>query len=60
MLAWNVGGLRSFLSQRVGDLQEAVRLSSPQVLGIMEHKLTAVRRDMSNSHHIRYIYNYMY
>ena len=40
LMAWNVGGLRAFLKTRIADLQQAVKLGTPDVFGIMEHKLT--------------------
>lgn len=39
VLSWNVGSLRAFLKTRIADLQEAVKLAAPHVLGLMEHKL---------------------
>jgi len=39
LLSWNVGGLRAFLKGRIGDLQDAVRQASPDVIGLIEHKL---------------------
>ncbi|CAE7749912.1 ARP, partial [Symbiodinium necroappetens] len=39
VLSWNVGSLRAFLRTRTADLQEAVKLAAPHVLGLMEHKL---------------------
>eukprot|EP00928_Gymnodinium_smaydae_P047013 TRINITY_DN31355_c0_g1_i1.p1 TRINITY_DN31355_c0_g1~~TRINITY_DN31355_c0_g1_i1.p1 ORF type:complete len:481 (-),score=84.85 TRINITY_DN31355_c0_g1_i1:198-1577(-) len=39
VVSWNVGGLRAFVKGRLEDLKEVVRRETPDVLGILEHKL---------------------